>query len=77
MSEQFYPAKQQVDQIAMEDAVVVIKVVRHIHTDDDLYLAVPHTVDQSVHIGISFNHAFHLILGTKPSKLLCVVCHDF
>ena len=23
---------------------------------DDLYLAVPHTVNQSVHIGIAFNH---------------------
>ena len=41
------------------------------YTCDDFYLTVPHTVDQSVYIGISFNHAFHLALMTKPSKLLC------
>lgn len=44
---------------------------------DNLYLAVPHTMNQSVHIGISFNHAFHLVLRTKPSELLCVVYHAF
>ena len=37
----------------------------------DFYLTVPHTVDQSVNIGISFNHAFHLVLGTKSTELLC------
>ncbi len=37
MSEQFYPAKQHVDQIAVKDAVVVIKIVRHIHANDDLF----------------------------------------
>ena len=37
MSEQFYPAKQQVDQIAVEDAVVVIKIVLHIHANDNLF----------------------------------------
>lgn len=36
LSEKFYPAEQQVDQVAVEDAVVVIKVVRHIHADNDL-----------------------------------------
>ena len=37
VSEQFHPVEQQVDQIAVEDTVIVIKVVRHIHTDDDLF----------------------------------------
>lgn len=32
---------------------------------DDFYFTVPHTVNQPVHIGVSFNHAFHLALWTK------------
>ena len=36
-SEQFYPTKQQVDQVAVEDVAFVIKAVRHIHADDNLF----------------------------------------
>ena len=44
---------------------------------DNLYLAVPHTMNQSIHISISINHSIHLVLRTKLSELLCVVYHAF
>lgn len=47
------------------------------HACDDFYLTVPHAVNQPVHIEISFNHAFHLVLGTKLSKLLCLIYRGF
>lgn len=47
------------------------------HACDDFYIAISHTVDQSFHIEISFNHAFHLVLGTKLSKLLCLIYRGF
>ena len=44
---------------------------------DNLYLAVPHTMNQSIHISISINHSLHLVLRTKLSELLCIAYHDF
>ena len=36
LSEQFHSSQQQVNQVAVEDAVVVIEIVRHVHSDDNL-----------------------------------------
>ena len=37
LSEQFYPPQQQIDQVAVEDAAFVIKIMRYIRADDDLF----------------------------------------
>ena len=34
-SKQFHTSQQHINQVAVENAVIVIKIVRHIHTDDN------------------------------------------
>ena len=36
-SEQFHPLQQEVDEIAVEDAVFIVEIVGNIHPDDDLF----------------------------------------
>ena len=35
--EQLYPFEQEIDQVAVEDAVVIVEIVGNIHPDDDLF----------------------------------------
>ena len=42
--EQFYTTKQQVYQIAMENSVVIIEVMRNIHADNDFLICIVYYV---------------------------------
>ena len=74
MSEQFYPAEQQVDQVAVEDAVVVIKVVRHIHADDDLFEEILGK-HQRRQLGGFFFIGIHAESGLNIDLLVSIIYH--
>ena len=78
MLEQFYPIKQQVAQVTVEDAVVVIKVVWHIHAEsglniDSLICIVYHKVNLFLNLAVACAVADHTDINGVPAPQKFVV----